>query len=87
MEERRCVGRWGAPTALQLHGLLLLWMVLMIFFPLPVYYRLPPCGVGAQAISLFILKKKKRPMCTGQTASKWHLLRHPGAAPFPGTCP
>lgn len=33
------------------------------------------------------IKKRKRPMCTGQTATKWHLLQHPGAAPFTGTCP
>ena len=31
MEERRCAGRWGTPMALQLHGLLLLWMASMIF--------------------------------------------------------
>lgn len=59
MEDRHCAGRWGIPTALQLHGLLLLWVVSMIFFPLLVRYLLPPCGVRAQAISAFTLKKEK----------------------------
>lgn len=33
------------------------------FFPLPVCYRLPPCVVGAQAIALFTLEKKKKSQC------------------------
>lgn len=59
MEEQCCTGGWGAPTALQLHGPLLLRIVSMIFFPLPLCYHLPPCAVGAQAISIFTLKKSQ----------------------------
>lgn len=61
MGEQRCAGRWGTPVGLQLPGLLLLlllWMASMAFLHRPVCYRLPPCSVGAQAVSLFMFKER-----------------------------
>lgn len=88
MGEQRCAGRWGTPVGLQLHGLLLLllllWMASMAFLHRPVCYRLPPCRWEHRLSHCSCLKKG--PMCTGQTTSKWHLLCLAGASSFPGTC-
>lgn len=86
VEERGCAGRWGTPTVLQLHGLLLLllWMVSTIFFPSTLLLSPPSLRCGSTGhLTIRIKKKKKKANMHGSNHLQMASSLAPRGCPFP----